>query len=207
MNRRTSSCRKCRQFGEKLCSRAARCVIERRSSTPGESGKRFGTTKLSEYGRQMREKQKVKLIYGVKEQQFHRLFKIASRYKGVTGEMPLSLLERRLDNVLFRLKLATSRPQARQMIAHGHVYVNGSRVSIPSYIVQPGEEVAMGSRALEKESFKKAVIEKRLNIGIKVPEWLELHKQDFKGVVLRLPERIEIKAPIEEHLIVELYSK
>jgi small subunit ribosomal protein S4 len=103
--------------------------------------------------------------------------------------------------------MATSRPQARQMVAHGHVLVNGKRVSIPSYVASPGDEIALAERTKSRESFLKTVVEKRLNIGIKVPDWLELNKQDYKGVILRNPERVEIKTPIEEHLIVELYSK
>ena len=163
--------------------------------------------KLSEYGKQLEEKQKVKRMYGVLEKQFRRFFKMAVKSKGATGEILLSLLERRLDNTLYRLKLATTRPQARQVIVHKHVFVNGKRVSSPSYIVSIGDEISLKPNVLDKKVFLEQVIDKRLNIGIKVPEWLELDKGNRKGRVLRLPVRIDVQVPIEEHLIVELYSK
>lgn len=163
--------------------------------------------KLSEYGKQLLEKQKVKEMYGVRERQFKRFFDIAVKSKGASGENLLSLLERRLDNVLYRLKLANTRSQARQVIVHGHIMVNGKKVYSPSYLVSVGEEVVLAPNVIEKEKFLEQVVDKRLNIGVKVPEWLELNKKDRKGAILRLPVRADIQAPIEEHLIVELYSK
>jgi len=163
--------------------------------------------KLSEYGKQLYEKQKVKVLYGVREKQFRRFFDMAVKHKGATGEILLSLLERRLDNVVYRLKLANSRKQARQIIVHGHVLVNGKKVYSPSYLVSIEDVVSLASNVLDKKNFLEQVVDKRLNIGIKVPEWLELNKKDRKGLILRDPARSDIKTPIEEHLIVELYSK
>jgi len=163
--------------------------------------------KLSEYGKQLEEKQKVKRLYGVMEKQFRRFFKISVRREGATGDNLLSMLERRLDNVLYRLKLATTRRPARQIIVHGHVLVNGKKVYTPSFQVDVDDEVSLASNVIDKKVFLGQVIDKRLNIGIKVPEWLELDKGNRKGRVLRLPVRSDIQVPIEEHLIVELYSK
>lgn len=163
--------------------------------------------KLSEYGKQLEEKQKVKRMYGVLEKQFKRFFKNAVKIEGATGEVLLSLLERRLDNTLYRLKLATTRRQARQVIVHKHVLVNGKRVYTPSFLVSVGDEISLEPNVLDKKVFLEQVIDKRLNIGIKVPEWLELDKSNRKGRVLRLPVRLDVQVPIEEHLIVELYSK
>jgi len=163
--------------------------------------------KLSEYGKQLEEKQKVKRMYGVLEKQFRRFFKAAVKDEGATGEILLSKLERRLDNVLYRLKLATTRRQARQIIVHGHVLVNAKKVYSPSFQVSVGDEISLASNVLDKKVFLEQVVDKRLNIGIKVPEWLELDKSSRKGRVLRFPVRTDIQAPIEEHLIVELYSK
>ena len=207
MANRLSGCRKCRQIGEKLCSRASRCALERRGTAPGQHGKKVGFGKLTEYGKQLREKQKVKLLYGVREKQFRRFFSIESNTPGVTGFNLLSLLERRLDNVLYRLKMASTRIQSRQMIVHGHVLVNGKKVKSPSFIANAGDVITPTERALKKEGFVGQVIGKRLAIAIKVPQWLELNKEQYKGVVLSSPQREDIKVPIEEHLIVELYSK
>jgi small subunit ribosomal protein S4 len=135
------------------------------------------------------------------------LFDVASRQKGVTGEILLSLLERRIDNTLFRLKMAFSREQARQLVVHGHVSINGQRVKSPSYLVEEQDVVSLSGRTLAKKDFMQNVIDKRLGMGIKVPEWLELQKAERKGVILRLPIRSDVTVPIEEHLIVELYSK
>ena len=138
--------------------------------------------KQSEYGKQLREKQKVKEMYGLREKQFRRFFGIAIKSReGVPGENLLSLLERRLDNTLYRLKLATTRTQARQMITHGHVMVNGKKVYSPSFLVSVNDEVSLDPKVLEKKVFLEQVVDKRLNIGIKVPEWLELNKKDRKG--------------------------
>ncbi len=208
-----STCRLCRQAEEKLFLKGARCrtpkcAIESRSSTPGQHGGRFGGKKLSEYGKQLREKQKVKIIYGMRERQFRRFFEVASKQKGVTGDILLSLLERRLDNALFRSKMTFSRDQGRQLVVHGHVFVNNKRVSSPSYLVKEGDVITLDPRLSEtKKEFLKNVIDKRLNMGIKVPEWIDLDKSERKSVIARLPIRSDISAPIEEHLIVELYSK
>jgi len=164
--------------------------------------------KLSEYGKQLQEKQKVKEMYGMREKQFRRFFHNASiQQQGAPGENLLSMLERRLDNVLYRLKLSVTRRQARQVIAHGHVLVNDERVYSPAFLVSVGDVVSLVDSVASKAKFLEQVIDKRLNIGIKVPEWLELNKKDRKGQVLRVPVRADIQVPIEEHLIVELYSK
>lgn len=207
-----SACRLCRQAGEKLLlkgarCRTAKCAMEKRATAPGQHGKRSGMKKMSEYGKQLREKQKVKIIYGMRERQFRRFFDIASRQHGVTGEILLSLLERRLDNVLYRMKMAFSRDQARQLIVHRHVDVNGKRVTSPSFLVKQGDVISLAQRTINKKEFVENVIDKRLAMGVKVPEWLELQKTDRKGEVVRLPERGDVTVPIEEHLIVELYSK
>jgi len=146
-------------------------------------------------------------MYGMLEKQFKRFFKMAAKSQEAAGERLLSLLERRLDNTLYRLKLATSRAQARQVIVHGHILVNGQKVYSPSYLVSVDDEVSLALNVTQKPEFLERVIDKRLNIGVKVPEWLELNKKDRKGRVLRLPVRSDIQVPIEEHLIVELYSK
>jgi small subunit ribosomal protein S4 len=163
--------------------------------------------KQTEYGRQLEEKQKVKEIYGVRERQFKRFFEEASRKRAATGETLLSLLERRLDNTLFRLKLASSRPQARQIIVHGHVLVNGKRVSSPSFLVNLSDVISLAPTAEKKTVFIEQVVDKRMASGVKVPDWLELDKKERKGRVLRLPVRSDIQTPIEEHLIIELFSK
>jgi len=164
--------------------------------------------KLSEYGKQLEEKQKVKEIYGVREKQFKCFFAKAAQTRiGAPGENLLSLLERRLDNTVYRLKMAVSRTQARQVIVHGHILVNGGKVYSPSFLVSVDDVITLAANVLDKKAFVEQVIDKRLNIGIKVPEWLELDKQGRKGRVLRFPVRSDVQIPIEEHLIVELYSK
>jgi len=205
-------CSKCRQVGEKLFlkgskCRSAKCTFEKRPVSPGQHGRKVGTKKASEYGKQLQEKQKVKLMYGVLERQFRRFFDLASKQKGVTGETLLSFLERRLDNTVYRLKMAISRIQARQMIVHGHIFVNGKRVASPSFVVKEGDVISLSPTTLANQAFIENVVDKRMAMGIKVPEWLELNKKDRKGVVTRLPLRSDINVPIEEHLIVELYSK
>ncbi len=178
-------------------------TVEKKVAPKG--GKR--PPKMSEYGRQLQEKQKVKQMYGMRERQFRRFFANAVQAQGAPGDNLLSLLERRLDNVFYRLKMATTRTQARQVIVHGHVLVNGRKVSSPSFLVSEGDEISLIPSALEQKPFMEQVVDKRLNLGIKVPEWLELDKKVYKGRVLRLPVRTDIQAPIEDHLIVELYSK
>lgn len=184
--------------------------MEKRTSTGGaekneRSGKR--TRKLTEYGRQLQEKQKVKEMYGLRERQFRRFFALATKSQEATGEMLLSLLESRLDNIVFRLKFASTRAQARQVIVHGHVTVNGKKVSSPSCFVSVGDEIGFVENVAAKTGFLEQVVDKRLNAGVKVPDWLELDKKGRKGRVLRRPVRADIQSPIEEYLIVELYSK
>jgi len=163
--------------------------------------------KLSEYGRQLEEKQKVKRMYGMRERQFHRFFEEAARSQEATGDYLLSLLERRLDNVVYRLKFASSRTQARQIIVHGHITVNKKRVSSPSFIVSLNDVIALSEPISRRESFMEAVVAKRMKKAIKPPEWLELDKDGTHGTVLRYPVRSDIKVPIEDHYIIELYSK
>lgn len=208
----SATCRRCRRAGEKLFlkgskCRTAKCPMERRATTPGQHPKKQGMIKLSEYGKQLAEKQKVKLIYGSLEKQFRRFFRKASKLKGASGENLLSLLERRLDNVVYRLKMAYSREQSRQFVVHGHISVNGKRVSSPSYLVNEGDVITLSETTQKNKAFVEGVIDKRMNIGIKLPEWLELDKSDRKGTILRLPVRSDISASIQERLIVELYSK
>lgn len=183
-------------------SQAAAGRMESREDRPEKR-----TKKMSAYGKQLHEKQNVKEMYGLRERQFRNWFDIAAGRAGGAGENLLSMLERRLDNVVYRLKLANSRSQARQLVVHGHVTVNGKKVSSPSYQLKVNDEVALTSRALGKAKLLEAVVDKRLNIGVKVPDWLELMKDERKGKVLRFPVRTDIQTPIEEHLIVELYSK
>lgn len=207
MGKKLSGCKKCRQSGMKLCSKGPKCKLEQRPLSPGQHGKKTSMKKTSEYGKQLQEKQKVKKMYGMLEKQFVRFFENASRQKGITGEILLSMLEARLDNVIYRLKMASSRPQARQMVVHEHVLVNGKKVKTPSFIVQEGDVITLSDRTLNQQSFIEQVVDKRLNMGIRVPEWLELNKKDRKGTIIRAPIRSDITVPIEEHLIVELYSK
>lgn len=207
-----SVCTKCRHAGEKLYLKGAKCrspkcTLEKRPTGPGQHGKRAGGKKLSEYGKQLEEKQKVKLMYGVLERQFRRFFDNASKKHGITGENLLHLLERRVDNVVFRLKMAVSRIQARQMVVHGHVTVNGQKIDKPSYLVKEGDVVALTETTMKNTVFIENVVDKRLNTSLKVPEWLDLQKKDRRGVVVRLPLRTDVTPDIQEHLIVELYSK
>ena len=201
-------CRLCRREAMKLFLKGERCytekcAIEKRNFPPGQHGK-TRKAKLAGYGLQLREKQKVKRIYGVLEDQFRGYFEEAERTRGITGEMLLQLLERRLDNVVYRLGLATSRPQARQLVRHGHFRVNGRKVNIPSFQVKTGDVVAV------KEKSQKVV---RINEALEavdrrgVPQWLDLDKGGFKGTVKGTPAREDITMPIQEQLIVELYSK
>lgn len=163
--------------------------------------------KMSEYGRQLSEKQKVKHMYHMRERQFRRFFTNAVQAKGAPGDNLLSFLERRLDNVVYRLKMATSRRQARQLVVHGHILVNGRKVSSPSYLVSVGDTISLHPASLNHKEFLTQVVDKRLQLGIKVPEWLELDKKSYKGSVLRDPVRADLQVPIEDYLIVELYSK
>jgi small subunit ribosomal protein S4 len=202
-----SVCRLCRREGMKLFLKGERCysekcAITRRNYAPGQHGQR--RPKPSEYGLQLREKQKVKRIYGVFERQFRSYFARADRRKGVTGENLLLLLEQRLDSVIYRLGFASSRAQARQLVSHGHFILNSRKVDIPSYLVKSGDviQVRERSRTLEPIIMSLETVEQR---GI--PTWLELDKGDFKGIVHQFPSRDQLTIPIQEQLIVELYSK
>jgi small subunit ribosomal protein S4 len=180
-----------------------KCAIERRAYPPGQHGQRRGRRSLG-YGPQLREKQKVKRIYGVLEKQFRNYFKDAERRRGVTGDNLLISLERRLDNVVYNLGFASSRAQARQLVRHGHIQIDGAKTTIPSYKVKSGQQIGVkeGSR---KNEFIRASVETARGRGI--PSWLELDPDNFVGKVTALPTREDIKLPIEEQLIVELYSR
>jgi small subunit ribosomal protein S4 len=181
---------------------------QEQGSQQGERKERsVGMKRTSAYGRQLAEKQKVKRMYGMRERQFSRFYDEAVAMPGVPSENLLSLLERRLDNVVYRLKMATSCAQARQMIVHGHIMVNGTKVTIPSYRVEIEDVISLHPSVANKAEFLAQVIDKRMNIAIKVPEWLELVKQTRSGKVLRNPARTDIQYQVEEHMIVELYSK
>ncbi len=200
-------CRHCRREGMKLFLKGDRCytekcAFERRSYAPGQHGR--ARTKLSDYGIRLREKQRVRRIYGVNEGQFHRYFVEADRQKGVTGHNLLRLLERRLDNVVYRLGFADSRNQARQLVRHGHFLVNGRKVDIPSFLVKVGDRIEVREKSREC-----AVIVQALEaVGRRgVPEWLELDAEKMAGVVKAMPEREHITMPINEQFIVEFYSK
>ena len=200
-------CRLCRREGSKLFLKGDRCfsekcAFERRSYAPGQHGK--GRVKVSDYGIRLREKQRVRRIYGVKEAQFRRYFEMADRQKGVTGTNLLVLLERRLDNVVYRLGFADSRSQARQLVKHGHFLVNGRRVDIPSYQVRVGDEIKVREKSKDIVPIVQS-IEAVARRG--VPDWLELDADNRKGVVKAMPERTHITMPIQEQYIVEFYSK
>jgi len=180
-----------------------KCAVERRGYPPGQHGTRRGR-RIQGYGLQLREKQKVKRFYGLLEKQFRDYFKEADRRRGITGENLLVLLESRLDNVVYSLGFASSRGQARQFVRHGHVLVDGRKVTIPSVQVRPGQKIAI-KEASRKNDFIRASVETARGRG--VPEWLELDAEAFTGAVLRIPVREDIKLPIQEQLIVELYSR
>lgn len=204
---RGPSCRLCRREGLKLFLKGERCytdkcAVERKGYPPGQHGRT--RSKFSDYGNQLREKQKVKRLYGVFEKQCRRCFVRASRQKGITGENFLFLLERRLDNVIFRLGFASTRREARQLISHRHFLVNGKRVNIPSYLLKPGDTIELKekSRKITRIIESLEAVERR---GI--PRWLELDKHHFQGKLSDLPAREEITIPIQEQLIVELLSR
>jgi len=204
---RESVCRLCRRENIKLFLKGERCytekcAVDRRTYAPGQHGQ--SRKKLSDYGAQLREKQKVRRIYGLLENQFQNTFEEADQRKGITGENLLMLLERRLDNIVYRLGFANSRNEARQLVLHRHFTVNQTQVNIPSYLVKPGDVIAL------KEKSKKVVRIQEAMEGMArrgVPQWLELDKDQFKGQVKALPAREEITIPIQEKLIIELYSK
>jgi len=200
-------CRICRREGQKLFLKGARCytdkcAISRRNYAPGEHGQK--KAKLSEYGIQLREKQKTKAFYGVREDQFRKYFEMAAKEKGVTGQRLLQILESRLDNVVYRLGYGSSRPQARQLVNHGLFEVNGKKVSIPSYLVKQGDVIKVRETKKDKTIVKENV---EVNASRPVPAWLEKNEKDLSGKVIRLASREDVDIPVEEHLIVELYSK
>ncbi len=200
-------CRICRRIGAKLFLKGQRCYTDkcafaRRPYAPGQHGRI--RVKLSNYALQLREKQKVKRMYGILERQFRRYFEIAQRKKGVTGTLLLQLLERRLDNVVYQAGFAVSRAQARQMVRHNWVYVNGKRVNIPSYLVNAGDEITFKNEDKVKKNLRDY---KELSKKRPVPLWLIVDEESFKIKVARLPEREDMPADIKEHMIVELYSK
>jgi small subunit ribosomal protein S4 len=200
-------CRLCRREGQKLFLKGDRCytekcAVDRRTYPPGQHGQ--GRAKASEYGTQLREKQKAKRYYGVLENQFRGYFEMASKMKGKTGENLLSLLERRLDNTVYRLGFAMSRAEARQLVLHGHFTVNGRKVNIPSYLVKPGMELSLKQASRSLDKFK-SVIE--ANSFRQPPKWLDYNAASLSAKVLDNPSRDDIDLPITEQLIVELYSK
>ena len=201
-------CRLCRREGMKLFLKGERCYgekcgIEKRNVPPGEHGK-TRKARLVGYGLQLREKQKVKRTYGVLENQFRRYFEAADRQRGITGERLLQLLERRLDNVVYRLGMATSRPQARQLVRHGHFLVNGRRTDVPSYSVHAGDVVSVRAKSAKNLSIQHAMEEVK---GRGIPEWLTFEAETMAGRIASMPTREQINLPVQEQLIVELYSK
>ena len=200
-------CRICRREGQKLFLKGARCYsdkcsVTRRNYAPGQHGQK--RTKLSEYGTQLKEKKKTRSFYGVGEKQFRKYFEMASNKKGITGTNLLQILESRLDNVVYRLGLGVSRPQARQIVTHGNIEVNGVKTDVASYLVKPGDVIAV--RENRKDN---TIIKANLEAGAArpVPEWLELDSKNLSAKVLRIVTREEIDLPVEEHMIVEFYSK
>ncbi len=196
-----------RRFGVSLALKgerrlAGKCALDKRPYGPGQHGQRRG--KISEYGLQLREKQKAKMMYGVSERQFRSLFAEASRIEGNTGENLVRLIEQRLDNVVYRMGFATTRRFARQLVTHGHILVNGKRVDIPSYMVQPGQKIEVQEKSKNNPQIIRAI---ELSSQSVLPEWLDVDKDKKVGIFTRYPAREEVVIPIEERLIVELYSK
>jgi small subunit ribosomal protein S4 len=204
---RDAACRLCRRERMKLFLKGDRCytdkcAVERRNYPPGQHGQ--GRVKASEYGRQLREKQKVRRIYGLQERQFRTYFKTADHRKGITGVNLLQILESRLDNMVYRMGFANSRAQARQLVLHGHISVNGRRVDIPSYLTKGGDTIGVR----EKSRKIPEILSAQQNLESRgTPRWLSVDSKSFQGVINELPTREDITMPIEEHLIVELYSK
>lgn len=200
-------CKLCRREGKKLFLKGDRCytgkcAFERRSYAPGQHGQ--NRSKNSEYGLQLRAKQQARRYYGVQEGQFHKYFLMAERKAGVTGENLLRICESRLDNVVYTLGWASSRAEARQLVTHGHFEVNGKKVDIPSYLLKAGDTVSIKSKSKDSAKFK-TVLE--ANASRPVPSWLDLNAEALSAKVIALPEREQIEVPVEEHLIVEFYSK
>ena len=202
-----ASCRLCRREAQKLFLKGARCyeekcAVNRRAGTPGQHGQ--SRKKMSGYGLQLREKQKAKRFYGILENQFRKYFDLARRANGITGENLLFLLESRLDNAVYRMGLATSRAQARQFVTHGHIKINGKKVNIPSYLLKEGDVLTLKESPRSLPNFKEIVEE---NDGKTLPSWLEFDSENVIGKVIGKPIREDIDIEIQEHLIVELYSK
>jgi small subunit ribosomal protein S4 len=181
---------------------AGKSALEKRPYPPGQHGQR--RTKISEYGLQLREKQKAKFMYGVSEKQFRAIFQEANRREGNTGELLIQLLEQRLDNVVYRMGFATTRAFARQLVNHGHILVDGKRVDIPSYRVKPGQKVEVREKSKNNPQIQRAM---ELTNQTGIVEWVDVDKEKLFGIFTRIPEREEISIPVEERLIVELYSK
>ena len=205
---REAKCRLCRREGAKLFLKGdkcynGKCPFEKRPIAPGAHGLAAARKKVSEYGKQLREKQKVKRIYGVQEGQFHAYYEKADRMKGITGENMLSLLERRLDNVIYRMGIGASRGQARQLVNHGHFLVNGRKVNIPSYVIKAGDVITVKENKTSNKYFEGI---KAMKVGV-MPKWLEFNPEKLEGKILALPTREDIDSQISEHMIVELYSK
>jgi small subunit ribosomal protein S4 len=201
-------CRLCRREGQKLFLKGTRCfsdkcAMERRAYAPGEHGK-SRRVKETNYGQQLREKQKARRIYGVLERQFRHMFSKATESKGVTGEVLLQMLERRLDNIVYRFGFALSHSQARQLVRHGHFTVNGRKVDIPSFQVKAGDVVAVRERSRKIPVIMTSLEQRK---GSWVPEWLQLTTESMSGRMLNIPTRSSIQVPVKEQLIVELYSK
>ena len=199
-------CKLCRREGKKLFLKGARCytgkcAFERRQYAPGQHGQ--SRKKTSEYGVQLRAKQQAKRYYGIQEGQFHKYFLMAERRQGVTGENLLRICESRLDNIVYLLGWANSRAEARQLVTHGHFTVNGKKVDIPSYLTKAGDEVAIKDKSKESDKFKSL----RESDGRPVPQWLDLNAEAATAKIVALPDREQIATPVEEHLIVEFYSK
>ncbi|HIS04857.1 MAG TPA: 30S ribosomal protein S4 [Candidatus Fimenecus stercoravium] len=202
-----AACKLCRREGKKLFLKGERCytnkcAVDRRSYAPGQHGQ--SRKKTSEYGMQLRAKQQARRYYGIQEGQFHKYFLMAERRQGMTGENLLRICESRLDNVVYLLGWASSRAEARQLTTHGHYLVNGKKVDIPSYLLKAGDEVSIRQKSRDSEKFK-AVLE--ANASRPVPEWLDKNAEALSAKVVKLPDREQIEVPVEEHLIVEFYSK
>lgn len=200
-----ANCRLCRREGQKLFLKGERCysskcAIERRNYAPGQHGQ--ARKKMSEYGLQLREKQKAKRFYGLLETQFRNLFDKAAKKKGITGENLLIMLETRLDNVVFRMGFASSRKEARQLVTHGHFTLNGKKVDIPSLEVKAGDVIRVKEKSQNSPKFKEVK-----EMAISVPSWITVDIEKLEGKVVAIPRREDIDTPIAEHLIVELYSK
>ena len=200
-----ASCRQCRREGCKLFLKGERCTskkcaFERRQTLPGQHG--AARKRVTEYGLQLREKQKVKRAYGILEKQFRKYYEEAERMKGITGENMLSLIERRLDNVVYRMGIGASRSECRQIVNHGHITVNGKRVNIPSFLVKVGDVIAIKENKRDLEMFKELK-----GMKIIMPKWLEFDSEKLEGKILALPTREDIDLNIKEHLIIELYSR